>query len=365
MRAEDDGKASIAVTALLHVLFLPYFATGHIILPVNAARLFAHRVVNVSILTTHHNASLFRSSIDGDDTRSIISVHTLRFPSEKPMEDKIREIRPGLYLSGYVVFGPSISPWSSTSPGSCSTSPATYDLKKSPAERFLTAGNEVPTSPRLRRSKLWHRSRHLLRARTSCADYYQKMKNNQIKELVDAADEYNSCAVVEWLNEQKHKSVLYVSFGSSVRFPEDQLTEIAKALEASEPSLFIWVVRKDQSAQTTWLPDGFEERAKKKGVIIRGWAPQLTILDHSAVGGFMSHCGWNSVLEAIVAGAVADGPVFAEQFYNEKLVEVMGLGGKGAEVVTRKALMCWSPMLGSEKTLQQRINLWVKGKSEN
>ncbi|KAA0031313.1 scopoletin glucosyltransferase-like [Cucumis melo var. makuwa] len=65
-----------------------------------------------------------------------------------------------------------------------------------------------------------------------------------------------------------------------------------------------------------------------KGIIIRGWAPQVLILDHPAVGGFITHCGWNSTLEGVVAGVpMVTWPVAAEQFYNEKLVtEVLKIG---------------------------------------
>lgn len=71
-------------------------------------------------------------------------------------------------------------------------------------------------------------------------------------------------------------------------------------------------------------------------------APQAAILDHRAIGGFVTHCGWNSVVEAVSAGVpMATWPPFAEQFYNEKLVvgvlrvgvcvgaEVWGMGGGG------------------------------------
>ncbi|XP_073267309.1 scopoletin glucosyltransferase-like [Populus alba] len=58
-----------------------------------------------------------------------------------------------------------------------------------------------------------------------------------------------------------------------------------------------------------------------RGLIIRGWAPQVLILDHEAIGAFVTHCGWNSTLEGITAGKpLITWPVFAEQFYNEKLV---------------------------------------------
>jgi UDP:flavonoid glycosyltransferase YjiC (YdhE family) len=56
-------------------------------------------------------------------------------------------------------------------------------------------------------------------------------------------------------------------------------------------------------------------------MIIRGWAPQVLILDHQATGGFVTHCGWNSLLEGVAAGLpMVTWPVGAEQFYNEKLV---------------------------------------------
>ncbi|KAK1358902.1 UDP-glycosyltransferase 73B4 [Heracleum sosnowskyi] len=100
-------------------------------------------------------------------------------------------------------------------------------------------------------------------------------------------------------------------------------------LPASEQQ-FIWVVRKGTNDKETEdsMPEGFEERTKGKGLIIRGWAPQMLILDHKAVGGFVTHCGWNSTLEGIAAGVpMVTWPSFAEQFYNEKLItDVLRIG---------------------------------------
>ncbi|PIA52863.1 hypothetical protein AQUCO_01000615v1 [Aquilegia coerulea] len=126
---------------------------------------------------------------------------------------------------------------------------------------------------------------------------------------------------LQWLDSKEPYSVLYVSFGSLSRFNNAQLLEIAMGLEASNVS-FIWVVRMDKlKAEDQFLPEGFEERMEGKGLIIKDWAPQVLILDHPAVGGFMTHCGWNSTLEGISAGLpLITWPVFAEQFYNEKLV---------------------------------------------
>ncbi|KAF8112764.1 hypothetical protein N665_0062s0107 [Sinapis alba] len=127
---------------------------------------------------------------------------------------------------------------------------------------------------------------------------------------------------LKWLESKATGSVVYMSFGSGTSFTNEQLLEIAAGLEGSGQS-FIWVVRinENQGENEEWLPEGFEERTKGKGLIIRGWAPQVLILDHKAVGGFVTHCGWNSAMEGIAAGLpMVTWPMGAEQFYNEKLL---------------------------------------------
>ncbi|XVE49234.1 hypothetical protein DITRI_Ditri01bG0066300 [Diplodiscus trichospermus] len=139
---------------------------------------------------------------------------------------------------------------------------------------------------------------------------------------------------LRWLDSKKHNSVLYICFGSVSWFSASQLNEIAKGIEASGQD-FIWVARKvNDKDEEEWLPEGFEARIEGKGLIIRGWAPQVLILDHEAVGGFMTHCGWNSTLESITAGVpMVTWPLSNEQFYNEKLItEVLKVGvGVGAQ----------------------------------
>nr|UHB15560.1 UDP-glycosyltransferase [Paris polyphylla] len=133
-----------------------------------------------------------------------------------------------------------------------------------------------------------------------------------------------------WLNGKNPSSVLYVCFGSSGKFTTPQLREIASGLEDSGHP-FIWAVNKSDEN----LPEGFEERVKGKGLVIKGWAPQVMILNHQAVGGFMTHCGWNSCLEGASAGLpMITWPMFGDQFVNERLiVDVVGMGiGIGTKV---------------------------------
>ncbi|KAI3774721.1 hypothetical protein L1987_49281 [Smallanthus sonchifolius] len=131
---------------------------------------------------------------------------------------------------------------------------------------------------------------------------------------------------LKWLESKPPSSVIYVSFGTIVKVSISQLYNIAIGLEACNEN-FIWVIRNDQE---TFIPEGFEARmqVKGKGLIIKGWAPQLLILEHESVGGFMTHCGWNSVLEGVSSGvAMVAWPVMAEQFNNSKLVtDVLQIG---------------------------------------
>ncbi|KAF3435440.1 hypothetical protein FNV43_RR22529 [Rhamnella rubrinervis] len=140
---------------------------------------------------------------------------------------------------------------------------------------------------------------------------------------------------LKFLNSKKPNSVVYVCFGSQSDFNDAQLMEIALGLEASGQE-FIWVVKKvkQEGVKEEWLPEGFEKRMEGKGLIVRGWAPQVEILEHKAVGGFVTHCGWNSILEGACAGVpMVTWPVSSEQFYNERLVtQVLGIGvGVGAQ----------------------------------
>ncbi|XP_027347704.1 UDP-glucose flavonoid 3-O-glucosyltransferase 7-like [Abrus precatorius] len=160
-----------------------------------------------------------------------------------------------------------------------------------------------------------------------------------------------------WLQSKEPNSVVYACFGSMTAFPDAQLKEIALGLEASGQP-FIWVVKKGSKSEgekLEWLPEGFEERVEGKGLIIRGWAPQVMILDHEAVGGFVTHCGWNSVLEGVCGGLpMVTWPMYAEQFYNAKfLTDIVKIGvGVGAQT--------WIGMMGREPVKKEAIEKAVK-----
>ncbi|KAK1392787.1 Glycosyltransferase [Heracleum sosnowskyi] len=144
-------------------------------------------------------------------------------------------------------------------------------------------------------------------------------------------------AIISWLDSQPPSSVVFLCFGSMGTFDPEQVTEIACALELSGQR-FLWCLRRPSQEKETGalpknyenynevLPEGFLERTAEIGKVI-GWAPQVTILSHPSVGGFVSHCGWNSILESIWCGVpIAAWPMYAEQQLNAfKLVKELGL----------------------------------------
>ncbi|GFP87757.1 zeatin o-glucosyltransferase [Phtheirospermum japonicum] len=132
---------------------------------------------------------------------------------------------------------------------------------------------------------------------------------------------------LDWLDKQGPNSVIFVSFGTTTSISDEQIKELAIGLEKSQQK-FIWVLREADkgdifSGETRKpvLPDGFEGRVKKRGIVVRDWAPQLEVLGHSATGGFMSHCGWNSCMESISMGVpIATWPMHSDQPVNAALV---------------------------------------------
>ncbi|KAL4363154.1 hypothetical protein GQ457_04G030750 [Hibiscus cannabinus] len=151
---------------------------------------------------------------------------------------------------------------------------------------------------------------------------------------VDPSNKADASDCLKWLDDQPHGSVLYVSFGSGGTLSSDQLNELATGLEMSEQR-FLWVVRSpnDKVANATFfsaesqkdpfdfLPKGFLERTKGRGLVVPSWAPQSQVLSHGSTGGFLTHCGWNSILESVVFGVpLIAWPLYAEQKMNAAML---------------------------------------------
>ncbi|KAI8564910.1 hypothetical protein RHMOL_Rhmol03G0219600 [Rhododendron molle] len=136
---------------------------------------------------------------------------------------------------------------------------------------------------------------------------------------------------LRWLDSQPSRSVVFLCFGSLGLFKAEQLMEMAIGLEKGGHR-FLWVVRSPPADGETksilaepdldvLLPNGFLDRTRGRGLVVKKWAPQVAVLSHDSVGGFVTHCGWNSILEALSAGVpMVAWPLYAEQRLNRVLL---------------------------------------------
>ncbi|KAI3717720.1 hypothetical protein L1987_69504 [Smallanthus sonchifolius] len=120
-----------------------------------------------------------------------------------------------------------------------------------------------------------------------------------------------------WLDKKANDSVVYICFGSRSVLSEKQMGALASALELSKVDFILCV----KESGSSLIPSGFEDRVGGRGFIVKGWAPQLVILRHWAVGSFVTHCGWNSTLEGVAAGVMMLAwPMGADQYANAMLL---------------------------------------------
>lgn len=134
----------------------------------------------------------------------------------------------------------------------------------------------------------------------------------------------NTAVYETWLANKPKVSVIYVSFGSMAELSNEQYEELAWGLKNSNQN-FLWAVRESEQSK---LPKGFiDDDVSNRGLIV-GWSSQLEVLAHEAVGCFVTHCGFNSVLEALCLGVPVVGiPQWTDQGTNAKLAEdVWGVG---------------------------------------
>ncbi|KAI4305401.1 hypothetical protein L6164_028769 [Bauhinia variegata] len=137
-----------------------------------------------------------------------------------------------------------------------------------------------------------------------------------------ASNDKNTLDHLNWLDSQSAGSVLYISLGSFLSVSSTQMDEIIEALNTSGVRYF-WVARGEAAR--------LNEKCNDRGLVVP-WCDQLKVLTHSSVGGFWSHCGWNSTLEAVFAGVpMLTFPLFLDQVPNSTQIVKEWKNGRRVE----------------------------------
>uniref|UniRef100_A0A6N2L817 Glycosyltransferase n=1 Tax=Salix viminalis TaxID=40686 RepID=A0A6N2L817_SALVM len=169
---------------------------------------------------------------------------------------------------------------------------------------------------------------------------------------------------LKWLDSQRPNSVIYVNFGSIAVATKEQLIEFGMGLSKSGHP-FLWIIRPGMiTGDSTVLPPEFTEETKERG-FISSWCPQEEVLNHPSVGGFLTHCGWGSIIESISSGVpMLCWPSFGDQQTNcWYTCTEWGIGMEIDSVVTREKVETQVRELldGEEgKKMKQKAMEWRK-----
>ncbi|KAG5574899.1 hypothetical protein H5410_055033 [Solanum commersonii] len=135
-----------------------------------------------------------------------------------------------------------------------------------------------------------------------------------VHDSIEQNDEHD-VGIMQWLDKKEK--------GSS-----EEIHEAAQGLELSQVN-FIWVIRFPQDEKINIhdvLPQGILERVGERGMVLEKWAPQATILQHTSIGGFVSHCGWGSLTKSMKFGVpIIAMPMYHDQPINARIVEHIGM----------------------------------------
>ncbi|XP_047078824.1 UDP-glycosyltransferase 73B5-like [Lolium rigidum] len=334
----------------LHILFLPYFAPGHLIPVTDIAGLFAARGAMCTILTTPVNTDIIRPAVDRANAANLrgvgsqpIVISVLPFPDVglPPGMENLKSVTPSHGAEYHVKFvqatqllrepfdqflattrprvdavvSDSFFAWSTDSAAahgvprlvflgssvfawSCSETM----LRNSPLEAAncpdepdaLVLLPGLPHRVELRRSQMLDPGTRPLEwafaSGSNTADQKSFGEDMAKRSNACSPDVVDDC--LRWLNTKPVGSVVYISFGTLTSFSLAEHREIARGLDLSGKN-FVWVLSGSEDDRSEWMPDGFTELTgnNDRGFLIRGWAPQTLILSQPALGGFVTHGG--------------------------------------------------------------------------
>ncbi|KAL5807428.1 hypothetical protein ACOSQ4_030161 [Xanthoceras sorbifolium] len=331
----------------LHFVLFPYMAQGHMIPMIEIARLLAKRSVIITIVTTPHNAARFKKILaqNFDLMPSLglaFNFFTATEMLQEPVEKLFDELKPRpncrisdmcLPYTAHIASKFNIPRIGFHGVG-CFCLLCLHNTRVFNVLESINSESEYIVIPSLPDKVEFTKPQIDIELEPSYVKEYSKVKDGKVwcigpvslynKDYLDKAqkgkmasiDEY---LILKWLDSQDLNSVLYACLGSLCNLIHAQLIELGLGLEASKRP-FIWIIREGDNSKE------LQKWAMKSifwtcHLVIWGWAPQVLILLHPAIGGFLTHCGWNSSLEGICAGLpLLTWPLFGDQFCNEKLL---------------------------------------------
>ncbi|KAF3639654.1 Cyanidin-3-O-glucoside 2-O-glucuronosyltransferase [Capsicum annuum] len=368
----------------ISVLMLPWLAHGHISPFLELAKKLANRNFHIYLCSTPVNLSSIKKGVAQKYSQSIelVELHLPSLPNLPPHYHTTNGLPPHLMntlKTAYETVAPSFSkllqtlnpdlviydynqPWAADSATSVNI-PAVQFLTFSAAvialgihmydnpgemfpfpEIYLSEYERLSLDKALQGGKFpfdegLRRSQDIILMKT-CRDFEGKymdyLSSLVSKKIVpvgtlvqESTNKDDHEEIMQWLDKKDKRSTVFVSFGSEYFLSKEEIHEVAEGLERGKVN-FIWVIRFPQGERISIrdaLPEGFLELVGERGMVMEGWAPQATILQHASIGGFMSHCGWSSFTESMKFGVpIIAMPMHIDQPMNARLVEYMDMG---------------------------------------
>ncbi|MCE0482398.1 hypothetical protein HAX54_041149 [Datura stramonium] len=371
----------------ISVLMLPWLAHGHISPFLELAKKLANRNFHIYMVSTPVNLSSIKKRVTEKYSQSIelVEIHLPSLPNLPPYYHTTNGLPPHLMntlKTAFEMAAPNFSkilqtrnpdlviydynqPWAADSASSLNIPAVQFltfgaavvslaiHMSENTEDKFPfpeiylreyemlslkeavneAPGNQFPLNEALRRS------REIILVKTYRdfeGKYMNYLSNLVSKKIVpvgslvqESIDQDDHEEITQWLDKKEKCSTVFVSFGSEYFLSKEQRHAVAEGLELSKVN-FIWVIRFPQGEGINIrdaLPEGFLERVGERGMVMEGWAPQATILQHPSIGGFVSHCGWSSFMESMKFGVpIIAMPMHLDQPMNARLVEYVGMG---------------------------------------
>nr|AGP25113.1 uridine diphosphate glycosyltransferase [Bupleurum chinense] len=363
------------------IVMVPYLAQGHISPYLELAKQLTKRSFNIYICSTPVNLASIKNRVLQNDNIQLVELHLQSSPDLPPQYHStnglpshlmpvlrdalekaapnfvsiLKDINPNLVIYDFMPSWPAEVAMSLNIPAVYFTvnAAATSCIGLHPYKRagekfpfpeiFVPSVDQPPVSAdvlRILRNFLlcFERSCNFVLVK-SCREvegkYIDHLSDLAEKNMIPTGplvhdptenEDDNMKDIMKWLDKKKKYSVVFVCFGSENYLSAEEVIEMANALETTKCN-FIWALRSIQGEEegSALLPDGFVERVGDLGLIL-SWAPQTMILRHPSTGGFLSHCGWGSMIESMKYGVpIIAMPMKVDQPMNARLATEIGV----------------------------------------